>query len=158
MIQKFYWAISSRCGCSVAESCLTLLDPMDWSTPGSSVLHCHVVCSNSGPLIQWWHPTISLSITFFSFPQSFSESGSFPMSWFFSPGGGQDIGSSASASVLPMNIQDWFPLGWTGFISLQSEGLSRVFSNTIVPKHQFVGAQSSLWSNFYIWTWLLQKP
>ena len=88
------------------------------------------VYSNSCPLNQWCHPTISAS--FFPFSsrlQSFPASGSFPMSWFFTAGG-QSIGVSASASVLPMNIQDWFPLGWTGWISLQSKGLSRVFSNT----------------------------
>ena len=85
-------------------------------------------CSNSSPLGQWCHPTISSSVThFFSCPQSFPSSESFPMSQFFTSGG-QSIG--ASASVLPMNIQDWFPLGWTGLISLQSEGLSRVFSST----------------------------
>ena len=115
-------------------------------------------CSNSGPLSPWCHPSISSSVTpFFSCLQSFSESGSFPMSWFFTPGG-QDIGSSAAASVLPMNIQDWFPLGWTGWISLQSKGLSRIFSSPIVWKYQFFSAQSSLWSNSYIRTWLLEKP
>ena len=97
-------------------------------------------CSNSCPLSQWRHPTISSSvIPLFSCPQSFPASGSFPMSQFFSSGG-QSIGVSASASVLPVNIQDWFPLGWTGWISLQSKGLS-VFSNTTVQKHQFFGAQ-----------------
>ena len=83
-------------------------------------------------------------------------SGSFPMSPFI-PSGDQSIGASASASVLPMNIQDWFPLGLTGLISLQSKGLSRVFSNTIVQKHQFFGNQVCLWSNFHIHTWLLEK-
>ena len=81
----------------------------------------------------------------------------FPMSQFFASGG-QSIGVSASASVLPMNIQDWFPLGWTSWISLQSRGLSRVFSNTTVQKHQFFGAQLSLWSISHIHTWLLEKP
>ena len=89
--------------------------------------------------------------------QSFSTSGSFPMSQFFASGG-QSIGASASASVLPMNIQDWFRLGWTGLISLQSKGLSRVFSNTTVQKHQFFSAQLSLWSNSHIHTWPLEKP
>ena len=88
-------------------------------------------------------------------PQSFPASGSFPMSQFFASGG-QNIGVSASASVLPMNIQDWFPLGWTGWISLQSKGLSRVF-NTTVQKHQFFSVQPSLWSNSHIHTWLLEK-
>ena len=88
--------------------------------------------------------------------QSFPASESFPVSQFFASGC-QRIGVSASASVLPMNIQDWFPLGWTGWISLQSKRLSRVFSNTTVQKHQFFGAQLSLWSNFHIHTWLLKK-
>ena len=101
------------------------------------------VYSNPCPLNRWCHPTISSSvIPFFSCLQSFPESGSFPMSWFF-PTGGQSIGASASASVLPMNIQDWFPLRWTGWISLQSTGLSRLFSNISVQKHHFFGAQLS---------------
>ena len=79
------------------------------------------------------------------------------MSWFF-PSGGQSIGASASSSVLPMNIQDWFPLGWTGLISFQSKGLSRIFTNMTVQKHQFFGAQPSPWSNSHIHTWLLEKP
>ena len=95
------------------------------------------VCSTSCPLSWWCHPTISSSVVPFSFsPQSFPGSESFPMSQFFTSGG-QSIGVSASASVLPMNIQDWFPLGGSGWISLQSKGLSRVFSNTTVQKHQF---------------------
>ena len=89
--------------------------------------------------------------------QSFPESGSFPMSQFFASGD-QSIGASASASVLPMNIQDWFPLGLTSWISLQSKGPSRVFSNTTVQKHQFFGTPTSLWSNSNIHTWLLEKP
>ena len=96
-------------------------------------------CSNSCPLSWWCHPTISSSVVHFSCLQSFPASGSFQMSPFF-PSGGQSIGVSASALVLPMNIQDWFPLGWTGWISLQSKGLSRVF-NTTVQKHQFFGAK-----------------
>ena len=88
--------------------------------------------------------------------QSFPASGSFSMSHFFAMGG-QSIGVSASAAVLPMNTQDWFPLGWTSWISLQSKGLSRVFSNTTVQKHQFFGTQLSLESNSYIHTWLLEK-
>ena len=86
-----------------------------------------------------------------------SASGSFQMSQFFTSGG-QSIRAAASTSVLPMNIQDWFPLGWIGWVSLQSKGLSRVFSNTTVQKHQFFGAQLSLWSNSHIQTWLLEKP
>ena len=113
---------------------------------------------NSCPFSRWCHPIISSFVVPFSFClQSFPASGSFPMSQLFSSGG-QSIRVSASASVLPMNIQDWFPLGWTGWISLQSQGLSRVFSNTTVQKHQFFGAQYSLWSNSHIHTWLQEKP
>ena len=101
-------------------------------------------CSNACPSSQGCHPTVSSSvIPFSSRLQSFPASGSFPMSQFFTSGG-QSIGVSVSASVPPMNIQDWFPLGWTGWISLQSKGLSRVFSNTTVKKHQFFGTQLSL--------------
>ena len=100
--------------------------------------------SNSCPLSQWCHPTISSSvIPFSSHLQSFPASRSFQMSQFFTSGG-QSIGVSASASVLPINIQDWFSLGWTGWISLQSKGLSRVFSSTAIQKHQFFSAQLSL--------------
>ena len=99
--------------------------------------------SNSCPLHWWCHPTISSSVIPFSHLQSFPASGSFPMSWFFASGG-QSIGVSAPASVFPMNTQDWSPLGWTGWISLQSKGLSRVFSNTTVQKHQFFATQLSL--------------
>ena len=116
------------------------------------------VCSNSCPLSQWCHPTISSSvIPFSSCPQSLPASESFPMSQFFASGG-QSIRASASASVLLMNIQGWFPLGLTGLISLQSKGLSRVFSSTIIQKHQFFSAQPSLWSNSHICMWLLEKP
>ena len=116
------------------------------------------VCSNSYPLRWWCHPTISSSVTpFSSCLQSVLASGSFPMSQLF-PSGGQRTGASASASVLPMNIQDWFPLGLTSLIFLQSRGLSRVFSRTTFQKYQFFGAQPSLWSNFHICTWLLAKP
>ena len=98
---------------------------------------------NSSPWSRWCHPTISSSvIPFPSCPQSFPASGSFQMSQLF-PSGGQSIGVSASASVLPVNTQDWSPLGWTGWISLQSKGLSRVFSNTTVQKHQFLSTQLS---------------
>ena len=114
--------------------------------------------SNSCPSFLWCHPTISSSITcFFSCPQSLPASGSFPMSQFFASGS-QSIGASASVTVFPMNIQDWFPLGLTGWISLQTRGFSKVFSSTRVWKHQFFGAQSSLWSSFHIYTWLLEKP
>ena len=115
------------------------------------------VFSNSYPLSQWCHPTILSSVAlFFSRPQSFPGAGSFPMSQLFSSGG-QNIGASASASVLPMDIQGWFPLGLTGLILL-SKGLSRVFPSTKVQKHQFFSAQPSLRSNFHICRWLLEKP
>ena len=112
--------------------------PCPSPTPGA--------CSYSCPLNGRCHSTISSSVVPFSCLQSCPASGSFPMSHFFASGG-QNIGASASASVLPMNIQDWFPLGWTGLISLQSKGFSRVFSNTTVQKHQFFCAQLSLWSS-----------
>ena len=115
------------------------------------------VYSNSCPLSQWCHPTISSSVDpFSSCPPYFPASGSFLMSQLFASGG-QSIGVLASTSVLPMNTQDWSPLGWTGWISLQSKGLSRVFSNTTVQKHQFFSAQLSLWSNSHIHTWTLEK-
>ena len=102
------------------------------------------VYPNSCPLSQWCHPSTSSSVVpFSSCPQSFPASGSFPMSQLFTSGV-QSTGASASVSILPMNTQDWLPLGWTGWISLQSKGLSRVFSNTTVQKHQFLGAQLSL--------------
>ena len=115
------------------------------------------VYSNSCPLSRWCHLAISSSvIPFSSCLQSLPASGSFPMSQLFT-WGGQSIGVSASASVLPMNTRDWSPLGWTGWISLQSKGLSRVFSNTTVQKHQFFGAQLSSQSNSHIHTWPLEK-
>ena len=115
-------------------------------------------CSSSCPLNQWCHPTISSSVVpFSSCLQSFPESGSFLMSQFFASGG-QSIGASALASVLWMNIQDWFPLGFTGLISLRSKGLSSVSSNTRVQTHQFFSAQLSLWSNSHIHIWPLEKP
>ena len=116
------------------------------------------VYSNSCPSSWWCHPAISSSVVlFFSCAQSLPASGSFPMSQPFT-WGGQSIGVSASASVLPMNTQDWSPLGWAGWISLQSKGLSRVFSNTTVQKHQFFGTQLSSQSNSHIHTWPLEKP
>ena len=115
-------------------------------------------CSNSCLLSWWCHPNIASSVVpFSSHLQSFPSSGSFQMSQFFISGG-QSIGVSASASVLPMNTQDWYPLGWTGWISLQSKGLSRVFSNTTVQKHQFFGAKLSLQYNSHILSSLLEKP
>ena len=113
------------------------------------------VCSNSCPLRWWCHPTISSSAAPFSCGlQSFSASGSFPMSWLF-PSGGQSIGASSSASVLPVNIQGTFSLGLNSLIFL-SKKLSRVFSSTTIGNHQFFGAQPSLWSHIH--TWLLEKP
>ena len=116
------------------------------------------VYPNSCPSSWWCHPAISSSvIPFSSWPQSLPASGSFPISQPFA-WGGQSIGVSASASVLPKNTQDWSPLGWTGWISFQSKGLSRVFSNTTVQKHQFFGAQLSSQSNSHIHTWPQEKP
>ena len=146
---------NSCCFCSVAQSCPTLCDPMDYKLPCPSL--SPGVCSDSCPLSRWCHPTVSSSVApYSSCPQSFSASGSFPMSWFFISGG-QSFGASASASILPMNIQDLFPLGLTGLIFLLSKGLSRVFSSTTIWKHQLFGTQFSLWSNFHIHTWLLEK-
>ena len=129
---------------SVAQSCQTLrLHGLQHTRPPypSPTPRAY---SKSCPLSRWCHPTISSSLVpFFSCVQSFSTSGSFPMSHFFASGG-QSIGVSTSASVLPMNTQDWFFLGLTGFISLQSKGPSRVFSNTTVKKHQLFGAYLSL--------------
>ena len=108
------------------------------------------VYSDSCPLIRWCHPTILSSVVAFSScPQSFPASGSFPVTWLFASGG-QSIGTSASASVLPMNIQSWFPLGRTGWNSLQSKGLSRVFSSIKIQKHQFFSTQPSC-KSFFNW-------
>ena len=116
-----------------------------------------VVYPNSCPLSRWYHPTISSSAVPFSFPKSFPASGSFWVNQLFASGG-QSIGVSASTSVLPINTQDWSPLRWTGWISLQSKGLSGVFCNTTVQKHHFFGAQLSLQSNFNVHAWPLEKP
>ena len=114
------------------------------------------ICSNSWPLSQWCYPTISSSVALASsYPQSFPAWRSFPVSHLF-PSGSQDFG--ASASVLPVNIQGWLPLELTGLIPSLSKGLSRVFSSTTIQKHQFFGTQPSLWSNYNISTWLLEKP
>ena len=146
-----------NCCCSVAQSCLTLRP--------QGLQHARLpcpppaprACPNSCPSSWQWHPMISsFFVPFFFCLQSFPASGSFQMSQFFGSGG-QSIGVSASTSVLPMIIQDWFPLGWIGLISLKSRGLSRVFSNTAVQKYQFFGAQLSLWFNSHIHTWLLEK-
>ena len=116
------------------------------------------VHSDSRPSSQWCHPAISSSVIPFSFcPQSLPASESFPMSQLFA-WGGQSIGVSALVSVLPMNTQDWSPSEWTGGISLESKGLSRVFFNTTVQKHQFFGTQLSSQTNSHIHTWPLEKP
>ena len=112
------------------------------------------VCSNSSPLSQWCYLTISSSASLFSFClQSLQALGDFPISCLFTSGG-QIIGAADSVSVLPMNIPGWLPLGLTGLISVQSKGLSRVFSNTTIWKCNFFSTQPSLWSNSNIWTWL----
>ena len=142
---------------SAPQSCPTLCHPMDCSMPSPCPSPTSGARSNWCPSSQWCHPTISSSVIPFCCLQSFAASGSFPVSQFF-PSGGQSIGVSVSASVLSMNIQNWFPLGLTGLTSLQSKGFSRVFSNTTVQKHQFLGAQLSLWPSSHIQTWLLEKP
>ena len=115
-------------------------------------------CSNSCPSSQWCHPTTwFLVVPCFSYLQSFPASESFPVSQFFTSGG-QSTGASDSVSVPPMNIQDWFPLGWIGLTSLLSKGLSSVFSNTTVQKHQLFSSQLSLWSKSHVHTWLLGRP
>ena len=130
------WNLNSIQFSSLMQSCPTLCDPMDCSTPGHPCPSpTPGLYSNSCPLSWWCHPTTSSSIIpFSSHLQSFPASGSFQKSQFFASGG-QNFGVSASASVLPVNIQGWFPLGWTGWISLQSKGLPRVFSNTTLQKH-----------------------
>ena len=143
---------------SVTQSCLTLSDPMDCNTPGFPVHRQLPKLAQTH--IHWVSDAIQSSSLSSPSPPAFYlalASGSFPISWLF-VSGGQSTGTSASASVLVMNIQGWFPLGLTGLISLQSKGLSGVFSNTAVQKHQFFCAQTSLWSNSHIHTWLWEKP
>ena len=144
---------------SVTQPCLTHSNLMDCNTPGLPVHHQLLEFTfNSCPLSRWCHPAISSSvIPFSSGLQSFPASGYFQISQFFTSGG-QSIGVSASAAVLPKNTQDWYPVGWTGWISLQSKGLSRVFSNTTVQKHQFFSTRLLSQSNFHIHTWPLEKP
>ena len=132
-------------------------------TPWTTAHQASLSITSSGPHTnlcpshQWCHPASSSPVVpFSSCPQSLPASESFPMSQFFT-WSGQSIGVSASTSVLPKNTQDWFPLGWTGWISSQSKGLSRVFSNTTVQKQQFFGAQLYLYSNSHIHTWILEK-
>ena len=152
--------MAEHCCCySVTKLLPTCCDAVNFSMPGFSVVHHYLpeFPSNSCPLTQWCHPIISSSVVPFSCLQSFPASGYFPRSQFF-VSGGQSIGASASASVILTNIQDWFHLGLTCLISLQSKGLSRVFSNTAVPKHQFFSAQPSSQSDSHIHTWPLEKP
>ena len=142
---------------SVTQLCPTVCNPMNRSTPGLPVHHQLPESTQTqvhwvGDAIQPSHPLSSLLL-----PQSFPASGSFQMSQLFASGG-QSIGVSASKSILPKNTQDWSPLGCIGWISLQSKGLSKVFSNTTVQKHQFSGAQLSLQFSSHIHTWLLEKP
>ena len=160
----FLWCghLRSAVFSSVQFSCSVVSD----SLPPHESKHARPPCpsptptvySNSCPSSRWCHPAISSSvIPFSSCPQPLPASESFPMSQLFA-WGGQSIGISASASVLPMNTQDWSPWGWTGWIALQSKGLSRVFSNTTVQKHQFFSTQLSSQSNSHIHTWPLEKP
>ena len=151
------------CCCSVTKLCPTLCDPMDCSTPGFPVFHCLRVCSDLCPVTQWCHPNISSSVTpFSSCPQSFPASGCFPTSCLFALGG-QRIKASTLASVLPINIQDWFPLGLIGVISLLSKGLWRVFSSTEKIKsvtvstfspsfcHEVMGLDAVIFFFFFFW-------
>ena len=143
---------------SVAQSCPTLRDPMNCSTPGLPVHHCSWSPPKPMSIESLMPPNHLISVVpFSSCPQSFPASGSFPMSQLFA-WGGQSIGVSALASFLPKKSQGWSPSEWTGWISLQSKGLSRVFFNTTVQKHQFFSAQLSLQSNSHIHTRLLEKP
>ena len=154
-----HWAVGLCCCCSVTQLCQTLCNPMDYIT-----------CQASLPFTISWSLLKLMSIelvfpsnhlilcrSFSSCPQSFPASKFFPMNWLFISGG-QSIGASASAPVLPMNIQGWLPLALTSLISLLPNGLSGVFSSTTVQKYQFLGAQPSLWSSSHTCTWLLEKP
>ena len=152
--QKYCFAFILLFSCSVMSDSLQPHELQHTRLPCPSRIPR--ACSNSCPLSWWCHPAISSVILFYFCPQSFLSSGSFQMSQLLASGG-QRIGVWVSASVLPMNIQDWSPLGQTGWISLQSKGLSRVFNNT-VQKHQFFSTQPSLWSSSYIHIWLLEKP
>ena len=160
--QKVHGKVLNIIGHSVQFSCSVMSN----SLQPCGLQHASPLCPsptprvypNSCPLSLWRHPTISSSVIPFSTcPQSFSGSASFQMSQLFASGG-QNIGVSASTSVLAMNTQDWSPLGWTDWISLQSKGLSRVFYNATVQKHQFFGAQLSSQSNSHIHTWPQEKP
>ena len=160
LVQRRYTQMGSFS--SVQFSCWVLSDSLRPHEPQQARPPCPSptpgVHPNLCPLSRWCHPTISSSVVpFSSCPQSFPASGSFPMSQLFASGG-QSIRVPASTSVLPVNTQDWSPLGWTSWLSVQSKGLSRVFSNTTVQKHQFFGAQLSSQFNTHILTWLLEKP
>ena len=142
----------------VARLCLTLCNPTNCNRPGFPVLHCFLEFAQTH--VHWVSDAIQPSrpLSSLSPPAlNLSQNESFPVSLFFASGG-QSIWALASASVLLMNIQGWFPLGLTGLISLLSKGLLRVFSNTTIRKHQFFGTQPSLWSSSHIHTWLLEKP
>ena len=167
---ELYWplppwinpAYGLKNSCSVQFSCSVVSNSLQPHESQHARPNCPSptpgVYSNSCPSNQWCHSAISSSIVpFSSCLQSLLASGSFPMSQLFT-WGGQSIGVSASASVLPMNTQDWPPLGRTGWISSKSKGLPRVFSNTTVQKHQFFGAKLSSQSNSHIHTWPLEKP
>ena len=143
---------------SVIQSCPTLCDPMNHSIPVLPVQHQLPEFTHSRPSSRWCHPAISSSVVPFpSCPQSLPASESFPMSQLLA-WGGQSTGVSSLASFLPKNTQGWSPSEWTGWISLQSKGLSRVFSNTTGQKHQFFGTHLSSQSNSHIHTWPLEKP
>ena len=153
---QIIWVIRDIQFSSVTQSCPTLCDPLQHTRPPCPS-PMPGVYPKPCPLSRWCHPTISSSVVPFSCPQSLPASGSFQTSQLFTSGG-QSIGVSASTSVLPMNTQDRSPLEWTGRISLQSKGLSRIFSNTTVQNHQFFGTQLFSQSNSHISTWLLEKP
>ena len=156
IIFLFFFTFSVQFSHSVMSDSLRPHEPQHARPPYPSPTPA--VHTNPCPLSRWWPPTISSSVVPFSSRlQSFPASGSFQTSQFFASGG-RSIRVSASTSVLPMNTQDWCPLGWTGWISLQSKGLSRVFSSTTVQKHQFFCAQLSSQSNSHIHIWPLEKP
>ena len=162
MLPGEYWRVGSRgpiwihwrpvlFGCSVMSDSLGSHKMQCTRIPCPSL--SPRVCSNPCPLSQWCHPTMSSCVAPFSCPQSFPASGFFPVSWLYTSGS-QRIRTSASASVLPVSIQGWFPLGLIGLISLQSSELSRVFSGTVVQKRQSFGTQPFLWPSWHIHTWL----
>ena len=152
-LRLFRWSSQGSCYRSVPQSCLTLQPHGPQHVRLLALHQTPGVCSNSCSLSWQCHPTISSSvIPFSSCLQSFPASASFPVSW-LCVSGGQSIGTSASASGLPMNTQGWFALGLTGWIFLLSKGLSRVFSSTTFQKHHFFSAQASLWSNSHIREW-----